>query len=409
MKDCINKLGEQLLKDPTVASDLLMALTQSNAPASCIKQSWLNVHWHRSSMRIVLTVIRERWNRMPQPRIMFLRVCWQHNDLMWHHFVTRDLLDSSSTALEIFNRLHVEGPRPKVLRTLLFLNRDDLFPDMVPCMINEAALRGTFTEPLLQLWLRNNAAQGILEVAFKQLRRALESTQQNIAGLAMHLVNTLPLARVKVMLPSVAKLASRNDWFDYTVHNARQLITDSSYMPENYSVVARAVRESPWQRYIEHLHSNTLLLLVDYLKKHRAIDVLISLMHHFTPRAVVNGVFTSLLACNPSAQDLDRLIGLSDCALTENVHGAIYYMYMHKTVITNMFEPAMRLHSSSMEVLAKHVEAVDRELKWHKRRLIMCCLALSNHKRKLGKLANNCVLQNLQQHSQAWPVVLQFI
>ena len=406
MKACINKLGEQLLKDPTVASDLLMALTQSNAPASCIKQSWLNVHWHKPNMRIVLTAIRERWDLMPQPRIMFLRVCWQHNDSLWHHFVTPDLLDSSSKALEIFHRLHYEGPRPKVLRTLLFLNRDDLVPDMVPCMINEAALRGSFTEPLLQLWLRNNAAQGILDVAFTKLRHALESTQQNIAGLAMHLVNRLPLARVKLMLPPVAKLASRNDWFDYTVHSARQLITDWSYLPENYSVVARSVRAHPWQQYVENLNPNTLLLLVDYLQRHRAVDVLIGLMHHFTPRAVVNGVFTGLLSCVPTAQELQRLQGTADCALTENVHGAIYYMYTHKTVVANMFEPAMRLHSHAMQALAKHVKAVERELKWHKRKLVMCCLALSAHNHTC---ASKNVLQHLKQHSQAWPVVLQYL
>ena len=278
-------------------------------------------------------------------------------------------------------------------------------------MINEAALRGSFTEPLLQLWLRNNAAQGILQVAFKKLRHALESTQQNIAGLAMHLVNTLPLARVKMMLPSVAKLASRNDWFDYTVHNARQLITDSSYLPENYSVVARAVRKNPWQRYIENLHPNTLLLLVDYLKQHRAVDVLIGLMHHFTPRAVENGVFTSLLACVPSTQELGRLIGTSDCALTENVHGAIYYMYKHKTVLKETFAAAMRLHPVAMEFMAQHNPMVSKEFNWYRRKLLMCSLVLYGDSRKQHKQKHSCecVLRQLQQHSEAWPVVLQFL
>ena len=81
-------------------------------------------------------------------------------------------------------------------------------------------------------------------------------------------------------------------------------------------------------------------------------------------------------------------------------------MYTNKTVVENMIEPAMRLHPDAMQALAQHVAAVDREFKWHKRKLLMCCLSLSKHK---CKHAHNSVLQNLQQHSQAWPVVLQYL
>ena len=302
MMDCINKLGEQLLKDPTVASDLLLALSQSQASASCIKQSWLNVHWHKANMRIVLTAICERWHRVPQPRIMFLRVCWQHNDTLWHHFVSRDLLDTPGTAIEVYNRLHAEGPTAKVLHTLLFLNRDDLFPDIVPCMINQAALKGRFSEPLLQLWLRNSAAQGILDVAFRTLRHVLESKHINLAALAMQLVNVLPLARVKMMLPSVATLASR-DWLDYTVHAARQLIIDWSFSSNNYLAVARAVRAKPWKRYIEDLHPNALVFMVEYLQRHRAVDVLVRLMNYCAYTSILRGVFTSLLSCFPTDEE----------------------------------------------------------------------------------------------------------
>ena len=116
-------IGQQFLRDPSVATKLLFALLDlpDQTRQHVINQAWLNVHWEDSDVRGTLTVIWNMCNRRPEPIIDFLRVCWHHNDTFhWHYFLSDDMLDCPDTACELYRRFDIEGPTRLVIDNMKF-------------------------------------------------------------------------------------------------------------------------------------------------------------------------------------------------------------------------------------------------------------------------------------------------
>lgn len=372
----LHVLGPLFLSDHTVADELLEALLEAPDAERIINQAWLDVHWEHSNVRDVLTAICDLWDRVPEPTVDFLQVCWCHNDDRWHNFLSHDMLECHHTACELYRRFDREGPTERVIDSLMFfraLDESDRYAQPIMAkMINRHAQGDAFLEDAFHLWYRYGPLRGLTSDAFDMLEDGLRC--KATAYRAMRVVEIIEMKHVKQLLPTLAKLAAGSSTQPGVVR-ARHLIIDLS-VTRHRKLVARAIRKAPWHNYLAHVPREALWYLVDYMRENRAMGVLSDMLSAVPDICVTRGVFTAFMACQPTRRERMTIYGMPKYApLPTCTHQAVYYMYMRGEAPPTLFHDALRGHPEAVHAIARDAPLVRKEVTWARRKLLVCCLA----------------------------------
>ena len=402
-------VGDDFLRDPAFAEELLYRLQQTTGAERLIRQEWLEGHWEHASVREILATIVDRWGRAPEPAFAFLQTCWQWNDVCWHQFVDCDMLDDEVVGKAIYQRLQQEGPTANVLATMRWLGanveKSDFFAKPIMAdMVNKAAAQPPRNlNDILRLWRHYGPLKGLHPAAYQMLKDAIPLPQY--AYQAMRVVEYFAMKHVRPLLPDMAKLATGSSTQPGIVR-ARQLLmelSDSRWCKE----VASAVGQAPWHRYVAHLHADTQWHLLDFLREHRALNVLADLLAAHGKEALLRGVLTRFLECYPTQRQCwSMLVEMPPSDLPLGCHDAVHYMYMRGRPSPTFFHEALREFPDAVMAIARNADQVRKEVTWARRKLLLCALAAgkpTGHKRarRLEHMLQNC--------PQAWPVVMQFL
>lgn len=408
------QLGERYMQNPSVANQLLHALIHHNDGALLIEQRWLNCHWDNPHALQFLVDISDVYGMAPEPLREFFHVCWARNEHRWHHFLTLDMLEEDpELAEQMYTRFATEGPTDAVIDSMMFLqgslDSDVFAADVISDIVNRGMLENPCTG-LLKLWRRYGVCEGLLPPTMQALSAALN--KPSLANLAVRAIECLKFRDIKPMLGQITALACKGTSWDIATRRARRIIVDVSsgiYCKH----VARAICTHHWQSWMTRLHYACQWRLLDHMCATRAIDPMIDLMNTFPASSIRHGVLTRILQMKPDYFERADMHEVPPDSFPTSVHAAVHYMYMRgqPPPVRAYFYVALDLYPDAVHFIAAHAPKVQCEVKWARRKLLLCALVEHNARRhaKTTKLASSRLLHTLAAHECVWPAVMQFL